>query len=763
MAARRAQAHPAPNNWYLFPYTVAGFLESVGRGDAETAAARERAPALLESWYRGDGWYADGDGRAFDHYNGWALHLYPVLDAHLAGDADALAHHGGRLRAHLDALSLMFGADGAPLHFGRSLTYRFAASAAVSLGAVTGHTPLTPGASRRIASGALRHFLDRGALTSEGLLSLGWYGPHEASLQEYSGPASPYWASKAFVALLAPADHALWTDTEEPAPVEEADRVLSLPGPGLLLQATRADGTVRLHNHGSDHVRPHEGESAADDNPHYGRLAYSTRTGPTARANVADNHLSVEVAGRPSVRRRIHPLGAGHGDGWGWAASWHRPVFVAGPPMVPGLRAESVTVAHGNLELRVHRVVGAPPGSRVTLTGWATGPEEPTVSALHGLYGWDDPAPEPVPAPQGTAWTPWARVPRLTGGCGGTTVHLALACLTTGPDAPPPLERAVTDVRVEDQAVELTWTQDGSRTRVSFEPPEVRHTRPERGLPDSGLGVRRRLRGRRAAVGRGVEHRGALLAALGLVARDEALQGGADHRDLDGASGMRLVQRRSDLRRRARLLLLGQVTADQIDELRRVALGRLGCLRRRLARGLRRRGLPADAGAEVAGLRAALAPAAFAGPPGFDAPDLDGPVLLAAPPAVTFFCSRFGFRVPDLTPPRLRGAGTVARSDTAVSSEVSVTVGVRRPRRPQRPRRPRRPRRRPRWRCPRRRPRPRRAPPRVPAPAASSPAGRGRAAVRPTVPAARRSPRRPAPAPWRCAPGRSRPGRRTAR
>ncbi len=201
----------------------------------------------------------------------------------------------------------MFGADGAPLHFGRSLTYRFAASAAVSLGAVTGHTPLTPGASRRIASGALRHFLDRGALTSEGLLSLGWYGPHEASLQEYSGPASPYWASKAFVALLAPADHALWTDTEEPAPVEEADRVLSLPGPGLLLQATRADGTVRLHNHGSDHVRPHEGESAADDDPHYGRLAYSTRTGPTARANVADNHLSVEVVVSQPQCAPAHP------------------------------------------------------------------------------------------------------------------------------------------------------------------------------------------------------------------------------------------------------------------------------------------------------------------------------------------------------------------------------------------------------------------------------------------------------------------------
>ncbi|GGX72921.1 hypothetical protein GCM10010358_29050 [Streptomyces minutiscleroticus] len=85
---------PAPNNWYLFPYTVAGFLESVGRGDEETARARERALDLLEGWYRGGGWYADGDGRAFDHCNGWALHLYPVLDAHLAGDADLSARYG---------------------------------------------------------------------------------------------------------------------------------------------------------------------------------------------------------------------------------------------------------------------------------------------------------------------------------------------------------------------------------------------------------------------------------------------------------------------------------------------------------------------------------------------------------------------------------------------------------------------------------------------------------------------------------------------
>ncbi|MFE0811216.1 DUF2264 domain-containing protein [Streptomyces sp. NPDC058794] len=467
---------PAPNNWYLFPYTVAGFLESVGRGDRETAAARQRALELMEGWYRGGGWYADGDGRAFDHYNGWALHLYPVLDAHLAGDTGPVAaRYGARLRTHLDGYALMFGGDGAPLHYGRSLAYRFAASAAVGLGAVTGHTPLAPGASRRLVSGNLRYFLERGALTDDGLLSLGWHGPHEATLQPYSGPASPYWASKAFVSLLAPADHPLWTATEEAAPVEEADRVLALPAPGLLLQATRADGIVRLHNHGSDHVRPHEGEVAAEDDPHYGRHAYSTRTGPTAVANVADNHLSVQVNGRGSVRRRVHPLGAGQGEGWGWAASWHRPVFAGGPPMVPGLRVESVTVAKGPYELRVHRVTGAPPGARLTHTGWATGPEEPLVSALHGLHGWN-PGPETVRAPQGTAYTQWAELPRLSGESGGgTSLHVCLAALT-GEPGPGPLADAVTEVLPGEREVEVVWADGGGRTRVSFEPVRVTHT-----------------------------------------------------------------------------------------------------------------------------------------------------------------------------------------------------------------------------------------------------------------------------------------------
>lgn len=441
---------PSPNNWYLFPYTVAGFLESVGRGDAETARARERALELLAGWYRGGGWYADGDGRAFDHYNGWALHLYPVLDAHLAGTPGP---HGARLREHLQSFSLWFGGDGAPVHFGRSLTYRFGAAAAIGLGAVTGHTPLRPGTSRRLLSGALRYFLDRGAVGADGLLSLGWHGPHAPTTQFYSGPASPYWAAKAFVCLLAPPDHPLWTTTEEPGPAEGTATVRALPEPGFLLQAD--DGVVRLHNHGSDHLRPHEAESAASDDPHYGRFAYSTATGPTARDNAADNHFAVVVGGERSVRRRIHPLGAGQGDGWGWAASWHRPVFAGVPAAVPGLRVDSVTVVRGPHEIRLHRVVGAPPGARAEQTGWATPPGGSVLLPLAGWTGQDE-----VRAPGGTAYTPWVSMLRLTADLDGTSVFAALAVL--GGEAEP----------VVVAGTEIRWP-DGFTVRVRFEPMDV--------------------------------------------------------------------------------------------------------------------------------------------------------------------------------------------------------------------------------------------------------------------------------------------------
>ncbi|MFI9612306.1 DUF2264 domain-containing protein [Streptomyces sp. NPDC052023] len=414
-------ARPWPNNWELFPVTVGGFLQEVGH---ETEASREvidRGLERIEEWYAGDGWYTDGDGRKFDHYNGWAMHLYPVLHAWLAGDRRLLELYGGRLARFLDGYARLFGADGAPMHQGRSLTYRFAAAAPLWLGALTGHTPLTPGETRRLASGALRYFLDRGAVDEHGLLTLGWHGPDEALVQRYSGPASPYWAGKGFLGLLLPPGHEVWTATEEPGPADRDDAVTPVGPPNWLVQSTRSDGVVRLHNHGSEDARY---------DPYYTRLAYSTVTAPS------ESYDNSVIVGDDASRTDIVPLGAGEG----WAASRHT--------VRDGIRVTSLVAAEGAVEVRAHLVAGAAAGTPVRVTGWAA--EDGLRAELVPAAGLDD---------------------ALTGTITGTPgLFVALARLT-GETDPEPLARLVSvDVR-DTYELHVRW-RSGSTARFRFTVPD---------------------------------------------------------------------------------------------------------------------------------------------------------------------------------------------------------------------------------------------------------------------------------------------------
>ncbi|TWF82769.1 DUF2264 domain-containing protein [Kitasatospora viridis] len=462
---------PCDNNWWLFPFTVGGFLVEAGLDeDGAAQAAVDRGLAKIDQWYLGDGWYTDGRPRAFDHYNGWALHLYPVLHAHLTGDQELLARYGGRLAAHLEGYARTFGGDGAPVHQGRSLIYRFAAAAPLWAGALTGRTPLTPGATRRLASGALRHFVDHGAVGADGLLPLGWYGERLSLVQDYSGPASPYWASKGFVGLLLPADHPVWTAREEPAPVERADAVHALPQPGWLIQSTAADGIVRLHNHGSD---DQPADRVQPDSPLYARLGYSTVTGPSFDGT-ADGHFGLLTngqltSGELTERGRITPLGAGPG----WAASAHRPL--------DGVTVTSVLLARGAQEVHAHLVAGAGAGTGVRHSGWAvagTGIEATAdgtrarvvsagpglASVLRGVHGYTGAAVHHVDG--GTAFGERAAYPVLTGATGDGALFVSVASLSGAEPG------AVPEVVCEGTAVLVRWP-DGGEQRALLEPGHV--------------------------------------------------------------------------------------------------------------------------------------------------------------------------------------------------------------------------------------------------------------------------------------------------
>jgi hypothetical protein len=113
-----------------------------------------------------------------------------------------------------------------------------------------------------------------------------------------------------------------------------------------------------------------------------------------------------------------------------------------------------------------------PHGARVEQTGWATGPDEPLLSELHPLHGWTDQ--DELRAPQGTAFTPWARVPRLTAHAHSTTLYAALATLTAQPQ-PEPLATAVTEVNADTDSIAVRWANDSSVTRIAFKPLSITH------------------------------------------------------------------------------------------------------------------------------------------------------------------------------------------------------------------------------------------------------------------------------------------------
>ncbi|MFI6818507.1 DUF2264 domain-containing protein [Nonomuraea sp. NPDC050328] len=447
------------NNWMLFQTVTEEFVKSAGGPYAQEEI--DRGLARIEDWYAGDGWYTDGGSRNFDYYNAFALHFYPIMWTRMSG-APAEVYRS-RLAEFLTSFQHFFGSDGAPVHHGRSLCYRFGALAPVWLGALAEATPLEPGQTRKLASSVVRHFVERGVPDERGLLSLGWYDPFLPATQSYSGPASPYWASKGFLGLLLPPDDPVWTAAERPLPLDEGDVVAAIPAAGLLLHGTQHDGVVRLVNHGSDHGAP-------PDDPHYAKLAYSSRTAPEAGvqawARNVDNHLAL-TGPEVSARGEIHPLACAGRT----ASSWHSPA--------EGVTVTSTSVVRGAWEIRVHEVAGetGPAGVReggyavacasapatATGRGWALARRaDGLTSAIIALYGWQHAGVTSDVA--ANAFGPRSATPYLTADEPG--VHVSLVVLSGDAVHPAALRDAI-QVEVSDDLVVVAFP-DGDRAEVAL-------------------------------------------------------------------------------------------------------------------------------------------------------------------------------------------------------------------------------------------------------------------------------------------------------
>jgi len=385
------------NNWLWFRVCVETFLRSVGGPWNSTDIAADLT--LHDSFRREGGWLADGDERAFDHYSGWALSLYPTLWQRMSGareltDDTRRAADRAALDAYLCDACRLVGADGGPLMQGRSLIYRFAAAAPFWAGAMAEVPSLSPGLLRRAGCGIVKHFVDAGTL-DDGRLTMGWFGPCRELAQNYSGPGSPYWASKGLLGLALPPDHPVWTAKEEPLPVEEGDFVGAMSAPGWAVSGTKSDGVVRVTNHGTDHANPGD---LVGDSPLYAMIGYSTRTAPFVddaayRQPLAQYAALIDVDGALTHRAGFETIGCGVDDGVAWAASrqvahWldmptdqiHHGSGYVGEPCPAGCLSV-VSLLRGAWECRLVHVDQVEVGQAVSLrvAGWPVPSADATV------------------------------------------------------------------------------------------------------------------------------------------------------------------------------------------------------------------------------------------------------------------------------------------------------------------------------------------------------------------------------------------------
>lgn len=304
-AATHALPYPLNHSvWYRIITNT--FLASVGGPHDEDGIAVDLAQHDL--FNHTEGWTGDGETRAYDHYNHWALHAYPTLWSAMTGAGRWASERRAADREHLgrflaDAIGLV-GADGAPLFQGRGLTYRFATGTPFWVGALSGVDGVGMGLLRETAMAQIRYFLRHGVPGSDDLLHVGWFHPWPALGQPLSGAGSPYFAVMGFLGLLLPADHPVWTAPAEDLAVARRDDVRTIAGPGWLVSSTAADGIVRVANHGTDNSVT---GAQVIDNPFFARLGYSTATTPLLdRAGIEhplDQSATLVSAGHEAAHR----------------------------------------------------------------------------------------------------------------------------------------------------------------------------------------------------------------------------------------------------------------------------------------------------------------------------------------------------------------------------------------------------------------------------------------------------------------------------
>ncbi|RXK86016.1 DUF2264 domain-containing protein [Filimonas effusa] len=213
---------PPMTNWLLFCAMNEAFF---ARFDLEwDPKPVDFAMTRLESWYRGDGMYSDGERFAFDYYNSYVIHPYLAAITEVFENKKDTTWHYLSKRIHernqryAVIQERLINTDGTFPPTGRSIIYRGAAFHHLADIAWRKKLPesLSPASVRCALTAVIRKTLESPTTYSKtGWLTIGLYGSQPHIADWYNNSGSPYLCSAIFLPLGLPGTDAFWTAPAE--------------------------------------------------------------------------------------------------------------------------------------------------------------------------------------------------------------------------------------------------------------------------------------------------------------------------------------------------------------------------------------------------------------------------------------------------------------------------------------------------------------------------------------------------------------------
>jgi len=209
---------PAYNNWLLFASMIETFLLFVGE-EYEVLRILIGVKKIQE-WYKGDGWYSDGNDFTMDYYNSYVIQpmLVDILKICTDKKIFELKEYEQailRMKRYAIILERMIAPDGTYPALGRSMTYRTGAFQPLAQLAYENKLPeeLSPAQVRCAMTAVMKRIFEfEGTFDENGWLQLGICGHQPEAADIYTSTGSLYNCLQGFLALGLPADAPFWNN-----------------------------------------------------------------------------------------------------------------------------------------------------------------------------------------------------------------------------------------------------------------------------------------------------------------------------------------------------------------------------------------------------------------------------------------------------------------------------------------------------------------------------------------------------------------------